>query len=147
LDTQAHLFSPRDAVAALRARRRANRKTKVQPSQADRRKRKPARQPLAAYTTNAYQHAVAKAILAANTASACPACKLLKPAERCESCKASAIPHWHPHQLRHTHATEVRRRFGLEAAQVALGHSQAQITEVYAERDFALAAKVAKQIG
>jgi hypothetical protein len=30
---------------------------------------------------------------------------------------------------------------------VALGHSQAQITEVYAERDLALAAKVAQQIG
>jgi hypothetical protein len=35
----------------------------------------------------------------------------------------------------------------LEAAQVALGHSQAQITEVYAERDLALAAKVAAAIG
>ena len=41
----------------------------------------------------------------------------------------------------------MRRQFGLEAAQVALGHSGAQITEVYAERDLALAAKVAKQIG
>jgi len=41
----------------------------------------------------------------------------------------------------------VRRRFGLEAAQVSLGHAQAQVTEVYAERDLALAAKVARQIG
>jgi integrase len=147
LETQAYLFSPRDALAALRARQRANRKTKVQPSQADRRKRKPKRYPGEKYTTNAYYHAVAKAVRAANTANACTDCKPLKPEERCEQCQAAAIPHWHPHQLRHTHATQVRRQFGLEAAQVALGHSQAQITEVYAERDLALAAKVAKQIG
>ena len=70
----------------------------------------------------------AAAIEAANTAQACGPCKALKPAERCDACKAAALPHWHPHQLRHTHATEVRRRFGLEAAQVALGHSQAQVT-------------------
>jgi integrase len=147
LETQAYLFSPRDALAALRARQRANRKTKVQPSQVDRRKRKPIRSPGQKYTTNAYHHAVAKAIRAANTANACTVCKPLKPEERCEQCQAVAIPHWHPHQLRHTHATEVRRRFGLEAAQVALGHAQAQITEVYAQRDLALAVKVAQQIG
>src|SRR5262249_54843530 len=37
LDTLAFLFSPRDAVAALRARQRSQRKTKVQPSQQERR--------------------------------------------------------------------------------------------------------------
>jgi integrase len=147
LDMQAYLFSPRDAVASLRARQRASRKTNVQPSQQDRRARKPKKQPGERYATNAYAHAVAKAIRAANTANACSQCKPLKPEERCDDCKAAAVPHWHPHQLRHSHATEVRRRFGLEAAQVALGHSQAQITEVYAERDLALAAKVAQQIG
>jgi hypothetical protein len=26
------------------------------------------------------------------------------------------VPYWHPNQLRHLHGTEVRRRFGLEAA-------------------------------
>jgi site-specific recombinase XerC len=44
-------------------------------------------------------------------------------------------PHGHPNQLRHAHATEVRKRFGLEAAQVALGHETADLTQVYAERD------------
>ena len=67
--------------------------------------------------------------------------------ERCEACKAAAVPHWHPHQLRHSHATEVRRQFGLEAAQVALGHAQAAVTEIYAERDLALAVRVAAAIG
>jgi integrase len=123
LDLQAYLFSPRDAIAHFRAKQRANRKTAVQPSQLDRKKSKPRKQPKECYTMNTYATAVAKACIKAN------------------------VPHFHPHQIRHTHATLVRRQFGLEAAQVALGHSQAQITEVYAERDFALAAKVAKQIG
>src|SRR5262249_8851728 len=46
----------------------------------------------------------------------------------------SFVSHWHPHQLRHSHGTEVRRRFGLEAAQAARGHAQAKVTEVYAQR-------------
>ena len=41
----------------------------------------------------------------------------------------------------------MRRRFGLEAAQVALGHSQARVTELYAERDLTLAVRVAEQMG
>jgi integrase len=57
------------------------------------------------------------------------------------------VPHWHPNQLRHTKATEVRRVFCLEAAQVTLGHAHARITEVYAERDTRLAADIARKIG
>jgi hypothetical protein len=49
--------------------------------------------------------------------------------------------------LRHSLGTEVRRKFGLEAAQVMLGHSQANVTEIYAERDLALAVRVAAEIG
>jgi integrase len=54
---------------------------------------------------------------------------------------------WHPNQLRHTFATEARRLFGLEGAQVVLGHTKADITQVYAERDSALAVKVVSEIG
>ena len=57
------------------------------------------------------------------------------------------MPEWHLNQLRHTSATEVRRQFGLEASQVVLGHSKADVTQVYAERDQALAADVMRQIG
>jgi hypothetical protein len=32
-------------------------------------------------------------------------------------------------------ATEIRRRFGLEAAQVILGHERMNTTEIYAESD------------
>ena len=116
----------------------------MQPSQQDRRRREPKLRPGDRYKTTGYHYAVRRGVDAANKAQACDPCKALKPAERCDDCKAAAIP---PHQLRHTHATEVRRRFGLEAAQVALGHSQAHVTEVYAERDLTLATKVAAEIG
>jgi integrase len=41
----------------------------------------------------------------------------------------------------------LRRRFGLEAAQTVLGHAQADVTQIYAERDHALAADVMEKIG
>jgi hypothetical protein len=41
----------------------------------------------------------------------------------------------------------VRRRYGLEAAQAVLGHAKADTTEIYAEKNLALAAKVAIEIG
>jgi hypothetical protein len=55
--------------------------------------------------------------------------------------------HWHPNQLRHAHGTRVRREYGLEAAQVVLGHARADVTQVYAEADVSQAARVAAEIG
>ena len=52
-----------------------------------------------------------------------------------------------PNHLRHAAATEVHREFGLEAAQVILSHSQANVTQVYAERDIAKGMEVARLIG
>jgi len=40
-----------------------------------------------------------------------------------------------------------RRRIGLEAAQILLGHSKADVTQLYAERDMSRAATVAAKIG
>ena len=54
---------------------------------------------------------------------------------------------WSPNQLRHAAGTEVRRLFGLEAAQVILGHAKADVTQVYAERDMATAAEIMRKIG
>jgi site-specific recombinase XerC len=51
--------------------------------------------------------------------------------------------HWCPNRLRHTAATEIRSKFGLEAAQIILGHAQANVTQVYAERDIAKGIEVA----
>ncbi|MFO0879949.1 MAG: site-specific integrase [Gemmataceae bacterium] len=117
------LFSPaRDRAERFEDRRRA-RKSKVQPSQQCRKKRHPKRRPGECFTSSSYAAAVRRA-----------------------SERAGVAP-WSPNQLRHALATEVRKRFGLEAAQVALGHSQANITEVYAERDMTLAERVAREIG
>jgi integrase len=54
---------------------------------------------------------------------------------------------WHPNQLRHTFATQVRKKHGLEAAQVLLGHTRADVTQVYAERNEELASQYAAKIG
>jgi integrase len=118
-----YVFSPREAVEQMRAAMRARRKTKVQPSQRVRRVRTPRRAPGERYTPLSYLYAIRR------------------------TCLKLGIEPWHPHQLRHSHATEVRKRYGLEAAQVTLGHSRAAVTEIYAERDLGLALKVAAEMG
>jgi integrase len=57
------------------------------------------------------------------------------------------LENWSPNRLRHTAATEIRKRFGLEAAQVVLGHSAADVTQIYAERDLTKAAAVVREVG
>ena len=63
------------------------------------------------------------------------------------ACTRAGVRPWHPHQIRHTRGTEVRKQYKLEGAQVALGHSHAKITETYAERDHDLALKIAQETG
>lgn len=62
-------------------------------------------------------------------------------------CIAAKVIPWAPNRLRHSRATEVRARFGLEAASAVLGHSEITVTQVYAERDREQAVRVAKEIG
>jgi integrase len=54
---------------------------------------------------------------------------------------------WHPHQLRHAKATEIRREFGLDEARAVLGHRTPVVTEVNAEIDQAKAAAVMERLG
>ena len=54
---------------------------------------------------------------------------------------------WHPHQLRHNAATELRKEFGLEAARIILGHHSTAITEVYAEKDEQQAIEAMGKVG
>jgi len=63
------------------------------------------------------------------------------------ACEKTGIAPWHPHQLRHNAATRIRKECGLEAAQVMLGHSRADVTQVYAERDAEKAREVAAKMG
>jgi integrase len=57
------------------------------------------------------------------------------------------VPHWSPLQLRHSAATAIRAKYGLEAAKVILGHSMVETTQIYAERDMAKAESIMAQIG
>ncbi len=116
------VFSPRRERADRLKLLRANRKSPVQPSQVSHAKKRPQRVPGDFYPVHAYTNAVRRA------------------------CAKAGVPHWHPNQLRHTFASEVRALYGLEAAQVLLGHTKANVSQVYAARDTELAVRVAEQI-
>jgi integrase len=147
LNLKEHLFQPAEGVADFRARQRAARKTKVQPSQLDRKKAHKKRKPRPFYTTSTYASAIARGVLAANKAQACEGCKELQSIDRCAACRAVEIPHWHPNQLRHTAATKQRREFGIDAARAVLGHRSPAVTDIYAEVDAGKAAEAMERIG
>jgi integrase len=54
---------------------------------------------------------------------------------------------WHPNQLRHAKATELRRELGLDTARAVLGHRSPRITETYAEIDLSKAAAAMEKLG
>ena len=64
------------------------------------------------------------------------------------ACRRAKVPVWSPRQLRHTRATMIRKKYNsLEAAKAVLGHADTKITEIYAERDLELAARIMREIG
>lgn len=117
------LFSPKESQEERFSAMRAARKTKVQPSQIDRSKPAPKRTPGEHYTAGSYGKAIR------------------------EACKKAGIKPWGSHQLRHAAATRFRQAFGLDATQAALGHSNAKITEVYADIDLKKARDIAEELG
>ena len=69
-------------------------------------------------------------------------------ADQREQVKAWRREHrWHPHQLKHTMGTAVRRKYGVEAVKVVLGHRDIKTSEIYAERDLQRAAEIMAKIG
>jgi len=135
-DGKAFCFSPAESEERRSAIRRLERQSPMTPSQ---RARKPKvngrRRPRDLYDTASYRRAITRAVEQLNAEL-----KLKNPS-------AKPVEDWAPNRLRHTAGTEVRKKFGLEAAQVVLGHASADITQVYAERNEELAAKVIRQIG
>ncbi len=63
------------------------------------------------------------------------------------ACLKAGVLAWHPHQLRHAAATEIRRRFGLEASRVILGHGDVRATQIYAEEDRSRGVEVILRFG
>ncbi|MBI3461444.1 MAG: site-specific integrase [Planctomycetes bacterium] len=150
-----YCFAPSDSERRRRRELRARRKSKVQPSQRDRSNRKPQHKPGARYTKDGYNTAIRRACAAAaglvrprrpRDAGNEAAMEQYKAALKVHNSQLRKVA-WSPNQLRHAVATQVRRQFGLEAAQTVLGHSKADVTQVYAERDFALAARVMREVG
>ena len=138
-EATAHCFSPAESEAQRHEEMRERRQSKPTPSQRNRRKAQRQRPPAARYTTTSYGKAIRRAVARING-------QIIETAEAAGLAPV-LMPEWHLNQLRHTCATEVRRKRGLEASQVVLGHSKADVTQVYAERDQALAADVMREIG
>jgi integrase len=63
------------------------------------------------------------------------------------ACKLAEVDTINPNQLRHSAGTEIRQKFGLDGAQVLLGHSHADTTAIYAEVDNSKGAMIAREIG
>lgn len=111
-----YLFSPKEVVAATRARMRKEPTTTPE-------KLSYKRAPRDHYDDETYCRAVKRA------------------------CKRAGVPIWTPNQLRHTAATFIREKYGLEAAKIILGHQSAVTTEIYAEKDLQAAMKIVETIG
>jgi integrase len=121
---EAYLFSPRAYVEDLHRRRSERRKTRRTPSELKRRRKaKPRRAPAERYNRRSYRVAIVRA------------------------CEKAGIPAWSPLQLRHTAATLLRAKYGVEAAKVILGHTRVETSQIYAERDLNRAEAIMKEIG
>ena len=63
------------------------------------------------------------------------------------ACDQAGVAHWSPNQLRHARAQEIRRDFGIEAVQAALGHQRVETSQIYAKRTNELSLEVARRCG
>jgi integrase len=160
-DPADYLFSPARAVEEILTARSEARKTPRFPSHmrrnATKRVKHPKRKPADKYNTQTYGLAVDRAC---DRAFPPPGELARRPDESStawwerltdkqqDEVRAWRKAHrWHPNQLRHAFATRVRKAHGLEAAQVLLGHTRADVTQVYAERNEGLAATIAASVG
>jgi integrase len=122
---EAFCFSPAESEAKRRAQATANRKTPRSCGNrpGSNRVSSPRRPANDGYTTASYRRAIHRA------------------------CEKLGIEKWSPNRLRHTASTEIRRRFGIDAARAVDGHSAASTTEIYAELDLSKAIEVMRTLG
>jgi integrase len=127
LDISGFVFSPRRSEADRNAERRAGRKTPLYGSHIAHQRRKKTARPRRTvgdhYTVGSFRQAIHRA------------------------CDKAGVPRWNPHALRHAAGTEIRGRFGLEAAQAVLGHSELRTTQIYGEKLLDAAREVMREIG
>ncbi|MCE9604443.1 MAG: site-specific integrase [Planctomycetia bacterium] len=160
-----YCFSPAEVVAQQNADKMKNPDAAVR-----RRTRKPKRAPGLCYSEDTYRRAITRACeqafgmpielrAASKEYSAAyqrhkrakqPMPEALLKAEETRREEANLWRErwtWAPNRLRHSAATEIREKFGLEAASNVLGHSRADITQMYAARDWKTAERVARELG
>lgn len=144
LDLESYLFSPRDARAEFVATNyRAGSKAAAQGG----------RFPKAHYTVESYETAIRRACEKAfempdelrRIDPKLPTATRTALSKRASTWRKRNC--WHPHQLRHNAATEIRRQFGIEFARIVLGHASAVTTEIYAEEDTAKAREIIGLVG
>jgi integrase len=128
--SEAAIFSPRTAMAERNAERKANRKTKITPSQAARDKARAAKpSPYSeSYNRDSYRQAIDYAIEKGN--------RQLPDGEK--------IPHWYPYLLRNSAATDIESEIGLDEAQAQLGHKTANMTRRYSKAQLKIREKLAR---
>lgn len=127
-DVAAYCFRPCDSEAKRRAAQHAARKVPLHEGNrpGSHRKLRPRRSPGNKYDTNAYRRAIHRAC---DLAFLHPTISMTSESELTNEQLAElrnwqAEHRWSPNQLRHSAAMKIRRRFGLEAAQIALGQGK-----------------------
>lgn len=140
MDLAAFLFTPADSVAYWREQAAQARKTPVQPSQQLRAERAARRPKIFApiFDRTSYARAIARACVRANQ---------WEQGGKVVGNDEILVPHWHPHQLRHSAATNYRRDGDFESAKILLGHRTDSMTQRYAERDSRKAEALVAKIG
>jgi integrase len=158
-DAKVPCFSPAESMSAYLAAKHAERKTPMSCGNrpGSNRKAKPKKLPADQYDPSSYRRAIHRACDIAFPPPKSLAQRegetekqylaRLTEAQQIQLAKWQSDQRWSPNQLRHAAATEIRKKFGLEAAQVILGHAAADVTQVYAERDADKARAVVRQIG
>ena len=133
----AYLFSPKESSAWHRMRKAdPHRKTNRYPSEAKRVAEQKARalrrvggerRPGEQFTVKSYYRAIDRAIRQARKSD-------------------PSLPHWHPHQLRHSIATEISRTMGQQKAQRWLSHADLDTTKIYTEVEIAELIEIAQAL-
>jgi integrase len=159
LDPDAYCFSPAQAERERREAVHNKRKTPIRYGNrpGTNRRRKPKCAPGQCYTVNSYRAAIKRACelafqppppLAKMQNESVRAWKRrLTPEQLVELRKWNAQSGWHPHQLRHSRGTQIRKDFGIEGTQAVLGHTSLGATQVYAQRSDDQARKIAEATG
>ena len=158
-DPETHCFSPAEAVADHRRRLSENRITPLTCGNVpgSNVKDDPEWSAGDRYTTSSYRRAIQRAcdqafpppepLAKRDDETKAKWQKRLTKAQQAALTAWRKAHRWHPHQLRHNAATELRKEFGIEAARIILGHRSAAITEVYAEQDQQKAVEAMVRVG